>query len=104
MNAEANLWSSEVSSCSDSQLVARLSQLTGADRKLVARLVVYLGEVDARGLYRDHAFSSMFNYLVEGLQMSEGEAYLRLNAARLAREYPVAVSYTHLTLPTKRIV
>ena len=43
---------------------------------------------DARGPYREHAYSSMFEYCVEALHMSEAEAYLRIRAARLGREFP----------------
>jgi hypothetical protein len=39
-------------------------------------------------LYRDHAYASMFAYCVEELRMSESQAYLRIQAARLGREYP----------------
>ena len=52
------------------------------------RLLVHLAEVDARGLYRERAYSSMFDYCVQALHMSEAEAYLRIRAARLSREFP----------------
>jgi hypothetical protein len=51
-------------------------------------LLVHLAEVDARGLYRERAYSSMFTYCVQALQMSEAEAYLRIGAARLGRQFP----------------
>jgi hypothetical protein len=71
--------------------MSRLRQLVRADQALVARLLVHLGEVDARGLYREHAFQSMFAYAVEELHMSEAEAYLRIQVARLGREYPLVL-------------
>jgi hypothetical protein len=40
------------------------------------------------GLYRDEAFTSMYAFMVDGLGMSEGEAGLRLCAARTIRRYP----------------
>ena len=49
---------------------------------------VHLGEVDARGLYREQAFGSMFDYCVQALHLSEAEAYLRIRAARLGRQFP----------------
>jgi hypothetical protein len=51
-------------------------------------LLVHLGEVDARGLYREQAFGSMFDYCVQALHLSEAEAYLRIRAARQGRRFP----------------
>ena len=81
----------EVRSFGDAELIARLQRLVHADQSLTARLLVHLGEVDARGLYRERAYPSMFTYCVEELHMSESEAYLRIHAARLSRQYPLLV-------------
>jgi hypothetical protein len=75
----------------DVELIAGLHRLARADQALTARLLVHLGEMDARGLYREHAFPSMFAYAVEELHMSEAEAYLRIHAARLGREFPLVL-------------
>lgn len=79
----------EVCRFSDQELIARLMHLNRSDQTLNARLIVHLGEVDARGLYREHACSSMFAYCVEELHMSEAQAYLRIQAARLGRQFPL---------------
>jgi len=71
----------------DEELLARLHKLMRKDRALTARLLVHLGEVDARGLYRDHAYSSMHVYAVEALGLSDAEASLRIRAARLVRKF-----------------
>jgi hypothetical protein len=68
-----------------------LCRLVRADQALTARLLVHLGEVDARGLYREYAFPSMFAYAVEELHMSEAQAYVRIQAARLGREFPIVL-------------
>ena len=39
----------------DQDLIARLRRLVRADRTLSARMLVHLGEMDARGLYRECA-------------------------------------------------
>ncbi|HKU41852.1 MAG TPA: HNH endonuclease signature motif containing protein [Polyangiales bacterium] len=65
-----------------------MQRLLRDERRLSARLLVHLGEVDARQLYRQHAYSSMFEYCVQALHLSESEAYLRIGAARLGRRYP----------------
>ena len=58
----------------DEELLAHLQRLLRNDRALTAQLIVHVGEVDARGLYREHAYASMFVYAVEALHMSESEA------------------------------
>jgi hypothetical protein len=73
-------------------LVAQLGSCARFDRVQAARLIVYLGEVDARGLFREHAYPSLFAYAVGELRMSEAEAYLRIHAARVARAYPAVIS------------
>ena len=76
----------------DEELIATLMRCVKEDRDVTARLLVHLGEVDARGLFRDLGFSSMFDYAVQALHMSESEAGLRLRAARLGREFPSALA------------
>jgi hypothetical protein len=79
----------DVGRVTDRELIAQLRHLVRVDRTLSARLLVHLGEVDARGLYRQDAYPSMFAYCVEELRMSEAEAYLRIQAARLGRQFPL---------------
>jgi len=71
----------------DQDLIARLRRLVRADRTLSARMLVHLGEMDAR----ECACASMFAYCVQELHMSEAEAYLRIQAARLGRQFPLVV-------------
>lgn len=80
-----------VSECSDAELVVRLERMVCADRALSAQLIVHLGEVEERGLYRERGYSSMYEYCVSALRMSDAEAYFRLHAARLARRFPMIV-------------
>jgi len=79
---------SEVTRLGDDELIETLRQLLSHERELSARLLMHLSEVDARGLYRQHAYSSMFDYCVQALHLSEAEAYLRIRAARLCRQFP----------------
>src|ERR1044071_769593 len=81
----------EVSRITDTELVARLECLVREDRALGAKLLVHLGELDARGVYRELGFSSLFAYCMSGLHMSEGEASLRIYAARLVRRVPLVL-------------
>jgi hypothetical protein len=72
----------------DNELIATVRRLLTQERKLSAALLVHLAEVDARGLYRQHACGSMFDYCVQALHLSEAEAYLRIRAARVGRQFP----------------
>src|SRR5882724_9036729 len=75
----------------DSALIETLARSAKADRQLTVRLLAEMGEVRARGLFRDLGFSTMFDYATRKLGMSEAEAALRLRAAKLARSFPVAL-------------
>jgi hypothetical protein len=70
----------EISQVTNQELITRLQLLVRADQKLNARLLMHLGEVDARGFY-----------CVEQLQMSEAQAYLRIQAARLSRQFSLVL-------------
>ena len=83
-------------------LCSSLQRILSCHHQLTADLLAHLAEVDARKLYLDHACSSMFNYLVTRLHMSEPTTYKRLEAARTARRFPVifelvAAGSLHLT-------
>ena len=77
-----------VAQLGNDELIAATQRLLREERKLSARLLVHLAEVDTRQLYRQHAYSSMFEYCVEALHLSEAEAYLRIGAARTCRRFP----------------
>jgi len=74
---------------SDDELLQRLSALLGQSRRIEWELVAHIGEVDERRLYAREACDSMFVYCTEVLHLSEHEAYLRIAAARAAREHPM---------------
>ena len=75
----------------DGQLLDRLAELTRQSRRTEAELVAVIAEVDSRRLYVAAACSSMFSYCTEVLHLSEAEAFLRITAARTAREHPVVL-------------
>ena len=75
-------------SLSDEELVSQIASLCLEGRRLVARLIVYLIEVEDRALDKKSACSSMWAFCTERLNMSEGETSRRLNAAKLVRRFP----------------
>ena len=72
----------------NAQLLARVRVMVSSGNEVEADLVAHLGEVDARRIYLEEGCSSMFNYCVRVLHFSEGAAYKRIQAARVARRHP----------------
>jgi hypothetical protein len=86
----------------DETLITELDTLVGDERKRTADVLAHLAEVDARTLYAERGYSSMFRYVVEHLGYCDGGARHRITAARLARRFPiiferVAAGAIHLT-------
>ena len=91
-----------VSALSDAELLANTRGLIGRSNQVVAALLAHLGEVEARGLHRTRACSSLYAYCVYELRLSEDEAVRRVAAARLVRRFPelldaIAAGELHLT-------
>ena len=81
----------KLSELSNAALLADLNVLIGTARQCVARIVAYLTEVETRRLDLEGGYSSMFDFCQRKLGISQGEAYRRLNAARLAQRFPSIV-------------
>jgi hypothetical protein len=77
---------------SDDELLRRLSAPIGQSRRIEWELVAHIAEVDERRLYAREACESMFVYCTDVLHLSEHEAYLRIAAARAAREHPMLLT------------
>lgn len=74
---------------SHQELLDETRRLAASQRGALARLVAAIGEVDARRLFLGEGCSSMFVYCTRILLLSEHAAYMRIEAARLARRFPV---------------
>ena len=79
---------SSLASYSDQELFDTLKKFRGTECRVIADIVLYLAEVDARKIYRDFAFSSLFVFCTKGLGYSEGAAQRRIVAARCCRDNP----------------
>jgi hypothetical protein len=82
---------SAVPQLADRDLLVQLERAAAQERHATAQLIALLMEVDARKLYLQQSCSSLFTYCVEVLHFSEHAAYLRIEAARAARRFPVIV-------------
>ena len=76
---------------SDEQLLRDVETAATHERGVTARLIALIAEMDARRLYLQQGYSSMFVYCTRCLHLSEHAAYGRIEAARAAREFPVVL-------------
>src|SRR5690349_24857265 len=81
----------ELQGMTDGMLEARLRELAATGRRVEARIVEHLVEVEARRLHLTSGFESMFSYCQEHLGFSEYEAFSRINAARMAAGMPTII-------------
>lgn len=84
---EGNFWCLE--GVSDALLQERLKDLLTNGARTEARIVAHLAEVDARKLHLSMGSSSLFDYCLKQLGLSNNEAFHRITAARLGRRFPV---------------
>ncbi|WP_394836772.1 HNH endonuclease [Pendulispora rubella] len=77
---------------SNQELLTGIRDVIGQGRFLLARLLAYLGEIEERRLELESACSSLFDFCLRRLGMSEDEACRRVAASRLARRFPLALA------------
>ena len=82
-----------LSELSDDDLLSSLRVICLDGRHLLARVVVHLAEIDTRELYIEAGYSSLFEFCLKELNMSEGEAYRRIAVARMVQEVPGIVPW-----------
>jgi hypothetical protein len=70
-------------------LLLDLRSSRGSEARSTAVVLSRIAEVDARRLYRDEGYPSMYEFLIHDLHYSEGAAYKRLYAARAAWKFPL---------------
>lgn len=74
---------------SDAAVIQGGKSSHSVERGATALSLAHLSEIDARRLYAGEGYSSMFLYCVEELHLSEDCASRRIQAARVARRFPV---------------
>ncbi|HEY0874322.1 MAG TPA: hypothetical protein VGD94_12685 [Vicinamibacterales bacterium] len=92
---------------SNASLLDETARLAARERGATAELIAAIGEVDARRLYLGESCSSMFVYCTRVLRLSEHAAYDRIEAARLARRFPVVLEHLasgSVTLTNLRLI
>ena len=75
---------------SDRELLRETSKLVRHERHLQGAVIDHLAEIEARGLYLERGFSSLFDYAVRELGYSDAAAARRIGAMRLCADQPEA--------------
>ena len=81
---------STVGALSDRELLRDTRNLVRHERHLQGAVIDHLAEIDARGLYLQRGFSSLFDYAVRELGYSDAAAARRIGAMRLCADAPQA--------------
>lgn len=76
---------------SDTDLVAEVKRLARHECQATAQLIASLAVLDARQLYLGEGYSSLFAYCVGALHLGEHASYHRIEAARVARRFPLVL-------------
>ena len=96
-----------LASLTNQQVLTRVKMLAAGERQTTAALIGALAELDARRLYLGEGFSSLFTYCTQALHLSEHAAYNRIEAARIARKWPVILQMLadgSVTITTVRLL
>ena len=81
---------STVGALSDRELLRDTRNLVRHERHLQGAVIDHLAEIEARGLYLQRGFSSLFDYAVRELGYSDAAAARRIGAMRLCADQPDA--------------
>ena len=81
---------STVGALSDRELLRETRNLVRHERHLQGAVIDHLSEIEARGLYLERGFSSLFDYAVRELGYSDAAAARRIGATRLCADQPDA--------------
>ena len=81
---------STVGALSDRELLRETSNLVRHERHLQGAIIDHLAEIEARGLYLERGFSSLFDYAVRELGYSDAAAARRIGTMRLCADQPDA--------------
>ena len=81
---------STVGALSDRELLRETRNLVRHERHLQGAVIDHLTEIEARGLYLQRGFSSLFDYAVRELGYSDAAAARRIGALRLCADQPDA--------------
>jgi hypothetical protein len=85
-----SLTSGEILGFNNNDLIIHLEKACDKERKIKIEIIRYLREVERRDLHLQLGFSSLFDFAMNHLKYSEGEALRRMNAMWLIDSVPKA--------------
>jgi hypothetical protein len=74
---------------SDDDLAARVKSLAAREHATAACVIAHLAEMDTRDIHLRAGYSSLYDYCLKVLHLSEWEAWNRIDAGRVARRFPI---------------
>src|SRR6185312_932661 len=83
---------SSLSQLSNDELMQAMHRLLATHRRNTAAIVEHLAEMDHRRLAVEIGYPSLFAYCRDALGFTEDEAYRRIGAARISRQFPAALA------------
>jgi len=78
----------EVFSLSNLDLVSGLKSRVSQEKEIVAQMLYFLAEVQKRRLFFDYGCSSLFQFCMKELGLTEAESGLRISAMKVVLEMP----------------
>lgn len=72
---------------STEKLMEEANKLVGYERENTVALITLLGELSSRNAFYDYGYNSLFKYCVEKLKIEPGQAYLRMQVAKVCHKY-----------------
>ncbi len=84
---------SELSLLSDGKLLENVSRLRVTEKKIEISMLLYLIEVERRGLDLTGGYDSLFAFCTKHLKYSDSVAGRRIRTARCMRDYPAVYEY-----------
>ena len=79
----------QLGAISDTQLRKALTDLLSSGSRTEARIIAHLAELEERKLHLRDGSESLYAYCIHVLRLSNGEAFYRITAARIARRFPI---------------
>lgn len=72
-----------MSPLTNENIVTQLKNLVAEERKLTAKILEYLREVERRNIFLEMGYPSLFEFCTKELGYAEGSAHRRISAMRL---------------------
>lgn len=97
----------DISVLNDRELLSQTKILVQKETQLTLQIIEHLEEIDARRLYSDLKYSSLFEYCVHELGYSRHQTYRRIEAMKFCKKMPAVkeeITKQNVTLTTVNLL